>query len=146
MKYWAYFAAKLAVLALLMKGLWIVLSLLKPGPQFFMLSRVSPFGHDLWWTLTVLLYSLLGIGLLYLAVLDQKYRCRTCLRRLRMPVETGSWNHMLLFGPPRTEWICTYGHGTLKVPEVQITGAEPTDWQAHEDIWKELTSYGEPKK
>ena len=45
---------------------------------------------------------------------DQRYRCRVCLRRLRMPVETGSWSRMLQFGRPRIEYICPYGHGTLR--------------------------------
>jgi hypothetical protein len=45
---------------------------------------------------------------------------------------------MLLSGRPHTEYICTYGHGTLKVPDVQFTGKEPIDWAEHQDIWKEL--------
>ncbi len=62
-----------------------------------------------------------------------------------MPVARGSWTHILL-GPPRTEYICPYGHGTLKVPELQIGGPHPPDWQAHEDIWKELFSTEETKR
>ena len=38
-----------------------------------------------------------------------------------MLVLTDSWTHVLL-GAPRTEYICPYGHGTLKVAELQITG------------------------
>jgi hypothetical protein len=85
-------------------------------------------------------------GLLYLVIWDQRYRCRTCLRRLRMPVSAGSWPNMLLFGQPRREYICIYGHGTLKVPEVQITGSGASDWEPHEDIWKELESIEAGKK
>lgn len=146
MKYWGFLVAKLAIVALLMKGLWFVLQALLAPPKTFMYMRVSRFGQDLPWTLAILLFSLLGVGLVYLVILDQQYRCRTCLRRLRMPMETGSWNHMLLFGPPRTEYICLYGHGTLKVPEVQISGTEPVDWQPHEDMWKELESFEETRK
>src|SRR5579862_2561621 len=40
------------------------------------------------------------MGLLYLSVLDQRYRCRVCLRRLRMPIGRGSWSHMLQLGRP----------------------------------------------
>jgi hypothetical protein len=58
-----------------------------------------------------------------------------------MPVATGSWTHLLLIGPPRIEYICPYGHGTLQVPEVQITGPENQNWLPHgEDIWKELSA------
>jgi hypothetical protein len=45
---------------------------------------------------------------------------------------------MLQVGRPHTEYICPYGHGTLKVPELQITGKEPIDWAEHQDIWREL--------
>ena len=62
-----------------------------------------------------------------------------------MPVLTGSWT-AVLFGAPRTEYICPYGHGTLKVAELQITGRQQPDWQPHEDIWKELESLEETKK
>ena len=65
--------------------------------------------------------------------------------RLRMPILTGSWTHVL-FGAPRTEYICPYGHGTLKVAELQITGHQYPDWEPHEDIWKELYSLEESNK
>jgi hypothetical protein len=74
-----------------------------------------------------------------LIVQDQRYRCRTCLRKLRSPISAGSWPNSLLLGRPRREYICIYGHGTLKVPEEQITGSGTPDWQPHsEDILKEL--------
>ena len=57
--------------------------------------------------------------------------CRVCLRRLRMPVETGSWSRMLQFGRPRIEYICPYGHGTLREDELQISGLENPEWKAH---------------
>ena len=87
-----------------------------------------------------------SVGLLYLVIWDQRYRCRTCLRRLRMPVSTGSWPNMLLIGRPRTEYICIYGHGTLIVPEVQLTGGPSSDWEPHEDMWTELESIEAGKK
>jgi hypothetical protein len=83
---------------------------------------------------------------LYLILRDQRYRCRVCARRLRMPITAGSWGQMLQFGRPRTEYICPYGHGTLKVSDLQISGLEAADWKAHEDIWTELYSAGESKK
>ena len=79
-------------------------------------------------TLVVGLWFLLCCGVLYLCVLDQRYRCRVCLRRLRMPVETGSWSRMLFLGRPRMEYICPYGHGTLKEAELQIPGMENPEW------------------
>lgn len=55
-----------------------------------------------------------------------------------MPVLLGSWNY-IIFSPPKTEYICPFGHGTLQVPELKISGKQPDDWREHgEDIWKEL--------
>jgi hypothetical protein len=90
-------------------------------------------------------WFLFCMALFYAAILDTRYRCRTCLRRLRMPVKTGSWSHVLL-GPSKTEYICPYGHGTLKIFEIQSTGPHPPDWEAHGDIWKELFSPEETRK
>jgi hypothetical protein len=84
--------------------------------------------------------------LLWVAVVDQRYRCRTCLRRLRMPVTSGSWPNMFLIGRPRTEYICIYGHGTLKVPDEQIAGSARPAWERHDDIWRELEALEESHK
>jgi hypothetical protein len=81
---------------------------------------------------------MIGVGLFYLCILDQRYRCRVCLRRLRMPVETGSWSKMLQFGRPKMEYICIYGHGTLNIPELHLTGTDTTEWTEHSDYWAEL--------
>ncbi len=107
---------------------------------------MSRFAQDLPWTIVIFFYSLACAALIAVLVLDQKYRCRTCLRRLRMPVTTGSWPYSFLQGKPRTEYICPFGHGTLGIAELQITGIEMPDWRPHEDIWKELRHLeGSPK-
>lgn len=111
-----------------------------PEPRF--LNYIPPrFGYDLGFTLTVLMIFLLFVGALNLVWADQRHRCRVCLRRLRMPVETGSWSRMLQFGRPRIEYICPYGHGTLKEDELQISGLENPEWTPHsDDMWEELCS------
>jgi len=148
MKYWAYLVAKLLAGSLLA---WAVFSLMRLGfahhSTVYLDEVQKPFAHDLGYTSAMMLFFLFCAGLLSLIVWDQRYRCRTCLRRLRMPVFAGSWPNMLLFGRPRTEYICVYGHGTLKVPEEQITGPNTPDWEPHdEDIWKELESLEESNK
>lgn len=137
MKYWGFFLAKLTAAALVIWAVWLVINRSFARPVFLD-QELAPFGHDLGYTATMMLFFPFCAGLLYLIIWDQRYRCRTCLRRLRMPVFRGSWPNMLLIGNPRTEYICVYGHGTLKVPEEQITGT-PNDWEPHDgDIWKEL--------
>ena len=147
MKYWGFFTAKLIVAGAIM---WVVGKAVRmcfPPQIFFLTSWEDPFFHDLGYTLAMLIFSLFCCGLVYLVVWDQRYRCRTCLRRLRMPVAAGSWPNMFLSGRPRREYICIYGHGTLKVPEEQIAGSAKLAWQPHDDdIWKELESLEETKK
>jgi len=137
MKYWGFFVLKLLATAVVGWVLWVAIRAFWPSARLdYYGVPTSRFGHDLVYTLVLLIYNLVLQGLIYLNIRDQRYRCRTCLRRLRMPVETGSWSHMLLFGPPRTEYICTYGHGALDVPEMPVSG-RPV-WKRNEDMWKEL--------
>ena len=137
MKYWGFLVAKLMAAAVVLWGARIV-----PDAYIYIYPRAR-FAFDLSFTFVMLGYWLFATGLLWAVIWDQRYRCRTCLRRLRMPVRFGSWTNVL-FGAPRTEYICTYGHGTLKVAELQITGRTNPDWEPHEDIWKEL--FAETKK
>jgi len=154
MKYWSYMAAKLAVVGGVLYAMrWAILkSLPRPEPFSFKMDyqeRVyvpySPFGQDLGYTFIFMLFTLFAVGLVWASVWDQRYRCRTCLRRLRMPILRGSWTGVLL-GRPQTEYICPYGHGTLKVEELQITGRDEPDWEPHEDIWTELYTLQGTKK
>ena len=201
MRYWAYFAAKVAIAAAALYGLIVVLNRAWPSPprvlpRFYsyrltriprrvpgrtdtapegagqgvagsVVSILAPdgpgapaqmlpadsgnplpaqagvrpprFGYDLGYTLAVMAWFLLCTGVAYAIVWDQRYRCRVCLRRLRMPIETGSWSRMLQFGRPRIEYICAYGHGTLKEDELQISGLENPEWTPHsDDLWEEL--------
>ena len=146
MRYWGILAAKLAVAAAGLYAIWIGLKASYTPPYEIARWNHSPFTHDLNWTTMVFLFNLLVYGVLFLIVWDQRYRCRTCGRRLRMPVQTGRYAQMLLHGRPKLEYICTYGHGTLKVPELQFSGKEANDWQPNEDMWKELTSIEKSSK
>lgn len=126
-----------------MNGLWTVVDWFRPEPLFRVVDR--PFGTNLTYTTVVGVFFLTAVGLSWLAIWDQRYRCRNCSRRLMMPIATGDWTHVLM-GRPRTEYICPYGHGTLKVEELQITGHAEPDWQPHEDIWKELVALDKSEK
>ena len=139
MRYWGFFAAKLAGAAASLYALLALLNWFWPASPNFFSYEPPRFGYDLGYTLAVLIWFLLCTGVVYAAIWDQRYRCRVCLRRLRMPVETGSWSRMLQFGRPRIEYICPYGHGTLKEAELQISGLENPEWTPHsDDIWEEL--------
>jgi hypothetical protein len=148
MKYWLYLLAKLAIGGGAVLALQTALDYAYPQqkmlPEY---GHLAPFVHDMLFTFLTLGVWLIGAGLLWLILRDQRRRCRTCLRKLIMPVNSGSWGHLVTFGRPRTELICPFGHGTLRIEELQITGRHFPEWQPHDDdIWKELESYYQTPK
>jgi len=145
MRYWGYLCAKVVVASAALYGLLIWICRLFPAEKHP--DALAPLRNG---DLKLLcIAALMGwffvvVGVFYFIVWDQRHRCRTCLRRLRMPVETGSWGDMLQFGRPRIEYICAYGHGTLQEEELQITGLANPEWKAHsDDYWEELSASGE---
>jgi len=145
MKYWGFLAAKLLAAGGIAYTVGLGIDAWREVSPLMLGIEPRQFAPNLMTTFIVFLYFMFCLGLLYLAVLDQRFRCRTCLRRLRMPIARGSWTHILL-GPPRTEYICPYGHGTLQVHNLQIGGPHAPDWQPHEDMWKELHSVKDSEK
>ena len=141
MRYWGYFIGKLAVAAGVMYGAWLLMLAMLPEPVVFMKVRMGGAAQDLTWTFAYLFYWLGCTAILFLVVWDQRRRCRTCLRKLRMPVHSGNWGLALLFAPPKTESICPYGHGTLVSPDTHTSTAQPTNWAEHGDMWEELEQY-----
>jgi hypothetical protein len=137
-KYWSYFAAKLALAAAVLRAVWVVMYAVMPEPETFLKQKVSRFAQDLPWTTALLLFWLFSLALIFLAVWDQRRRCRVCLRLLRMPVERGNWSLATLFAPPRMERICPFGHGTLEEPEVHGSTTTGSEWRPHGDMWQEL--------
>ncbi len=155
MKYWLFLALKLAAVLVVIYGLQCLLVDFYPQPPipqwqspsspFF--QRMGQAGHDLALTLSLFMLWLIGAGIAALVLLDHRRRCRICLRRLILPASSGSWSNIVTLGRPKTEWICPWGHGTLSIEELQITGMVPPSWHAsEEDIWKELESYQKAEK
>ncbi len=137
-RYGGFLVLKLAAAALgAACSLWFLNLFWLPYTPMFRFNS-EKFIFDLPYTTLVGVWFLFAYGLFYLAVWDQRYRCRTCLRRLRMPIETGSWGYMLQLGRPQIEYICAYGHGKLNVDELQISGAVAPEWTEQGDIWAEL--------
>ena len=158
MRFWAYLSAKLAAAGAVFYGVLVLLSRTLGRAPFHpavkaataekakelaevaqQLAPLRDAGTRLWYDLALLGWFALLVVALFFIIHDQRYRCRVCLRRLRMPVETGSWGQMLQFGRPRIEYICPYGHGTLRADEVQISGLAAPEWTPQSgDIWEEL--------
>ena len=93
-RYWGFLALKFAA-ALFGSGfaLWFLNLFWAPHTRLFHWATSLE-------TIDLLNITLVGVwfqfsfGLFYLAIRDQRYRCRTCLRKLRIPIETGSWGYM----------------------------------------------------
>ena len=133
-RYWGFLLLKLVGAALgSAAALWFLNLFWPPS---------TTLSQDLTYTILAGVWFLFAYGLFYLAFWDQRYRCRTCLRKLRMPIETGSWGYMLQLGRPRIEYICPYGHGKLNVEELQISGKVQPEWTEHGDMWAELFANG----
>jgi hypothetical protein len=145
MKYWSYLVAKSLIAIAILSVLERAIARAFPPDPAFLDGRQNPVMRYLGYISCMLVFWLIASGFGWLIMWDQKYRCRVCLRRLRMPIQKGSWNHVLL-GAPRTEYICLYGHGTLNVAGLQITGRQSADWLPHDDMWKELFSLEEDLK
>lgn len=142
MKYWAYFFAKVVVAAVVLRQMASWLYVLFPEPDPFLRYKLPRFPYDLKWTAAVLVFFLFCVAVGYLILWDQRRRCRTCLRRLRMPVQHGHWGLATLLNPVHSESICPYGHGTLAEPDVKTTSTQTVQWREHSDnIWRELESY-----
>src|SRR5689334_9776216 len=142
MRYWGWFAAKLAIAWAIIRTLLALVSKAFP-PDTNPLAPLGKAATYLLCDLTLMAVFLLGAGMLYAIIWDQRYRCRVCLRRLRMPILTGSWSRILQFGRPRIEYICPYGHGTLRLDQLRISGGSRSEWEPHsDDIWAELTATG----
>lgn len=146
MKYWGYFVSKLLVAGVVFSGIGIGLTKLLPERTTFGDFTSEPW-QDLPWTFAFMLFGLTFLGALTLVVIDQRFRCRTCLRRLRMPVGAGAWDKIFRLGSPQTEWICPFGHGTLRVFEIHFTGHMSDAWRPHDDnIWRELETLSTTSK
>lgn len=151
-KYWSYLAAKLIVVAGLAYWLHHTVQFAFPIPPKNRYGiRPSLFLQDMNFTFAIMAVWMVAIGFFALVIWDQRRRCRTCLRRLRMPITLGSWSNMLIFGRPQTAWICPYGHGTLTRDDFQIdvelSAFNAPSWEPHgDDIWKELESYSSTEK
>jgi len=142
MRYWGYLCAKVVVAAAALYGLLMGISRLFPDP--YPNEPLRNGDLKLLCIVVLMIWFLLAAGTSYLIVWDQRRRCRTCLRRLRMPVATGSWGSMLQLGRPRIEYICAYGHGTLREEELQISGLANPEWTAHSDDYlQELSASSE---
>src|SRR5436305_11422916 len=130
MRYWLYLVAKLVAVLGAVSAAEVFLIRhypLPPAPLPHFGPRPPLFLNDMLFTFLTFWIWLVGAGLVTLAFRDQRRRCRTCLRKLIMPLKKGSWGHIVMVGRPTTEMICPFGHGTLHIEDLHLTGHEYPD-------------------
>jgi len=86
---------------------------------------------------SIWLFLPLAIITLSWSIRDQQSRCRTCLRRLELPVEIGRTGSVLL-NWAGTEMVCSEGHGVLYVPESGANSLDQNRWNRLDESWSNL--------
>ena len=129
LRYWAFFPVK----ALLLLSLMAVVGA-ELAARNSLALQPSKFAVGLLIDWASVLATLL---VLRWAILDQSRRCPVCLRRLALPVSSGSWSSSL-FEPATTELLCDQGHGSLWYGESPSTLGAIRRWITLEDSWREL--------
>ena len=86
---------------------------------------------------SIWLYLPLAIVALSWSVSDQRSRCRTCLRRLELPVEIGRTGSILL-NWAGTELVCPDGHGVLYLPNSPENALDEDRWSKLDESWESL--------
>jgi len=87
------------------------------------------------------LFLPLAIATLSWSVGDQQRRCRTCLRRLQLPVEIGRTGSVLL-NWAGTEMVCSEGHGVLYLPDSAANSLDQDRWNKLDESWESLFRSG----
>lgn len=135
-RYWGWFALKIALATVATALLYAVLR-----NTLFRLEYLNTGFDIIQLTFDGVLFGffvlpMFWVALVVLAIRDQRFRCRVCARRLRMPVAQGSYSALLL-DHPGTEYVCPYGHGKLLLEYWVTTEPVPT-WTKYGNIWQEL--------
>lgn len=135
-RYWGWLVAKLAAATALTAGLYAMLR-----NSLFRMEMLSDRFDLIQFTFDGVLVGfwilpMVWVGLVWLSFYDQRYRCRVCARRLRMPVDQGSYSALLL-DHPGVEYVCPYGHGKLLVA-VWVSDQTPPKWTEYGNFWQEL--------
>ncbi len=121
------------------KTILALLSVLLAGLEFTHAPAITMTGGtDLWAEpLSTWLFLMASMGVLAWSILDQRRRCRICLRGLGMAAHVGCPGSLLL-NWAGTELVCMEGHGMLHVPEMAASWNEPERWTELDDSWEEL--------
>ena len=131
-RWWSFFGTK-SFLLLLILLVAVVEFTAEPyvfpsGKATFIVESVS-----LW------IFSIGCLFVLWWSLADQQSRCRVCLRKLVLPAHIGR-SGCLLLGWVGTELACPEGHGLLHVTETDVCWLDPSQWTRLDESWASLFS------
>jgi hypothetical protein len=127
-RYWSFLACKALAVAVVVPLAWIEMGtglrgLSPPAGGRIVIGLIS----------VIVFVIAMGRGMIW-CVADQRRRCRTCMRRLVLPVSIGSYAS--LFEPSATEMLCEQGHGALSLSDTETDVQDR--WTRLDDSWKAL--------
>jgi hypothetical protein len=131
-RWWSFFGTKSFLLLLILLTAVVEFTaepyVFPSGKATFIVESVS-----LW------IFSIGCLFVLWWSLADQQSRCRVCLRKLVLPAHIGR-SGCLLLGWVGTELACPAGHGLLHVTETDVCWLDPTQWTRLDESWASLFS------
>jgi hypothetical protein len=127
-RYWAFLALKAISVVTIGPLMWI-----EVGTMARHLFTAMPGRGLAGLASVILLIVAMGRAMIW-CVADQRRRCRTCLRRMVLPVSVGSWASQ--FEPSATEMLCEQGHGALALSDAETNVQDR--WTRLDESWKAL--------
>jgi hypothetical protein len=131
--YMAFFALKTVLLMGIVGLAWTEVATSIPIPVTG--------GVDLGTAIPLVLLLLLGHAfVLRWSLQDQAGRCPVCCRQVAMPLTVGSRSSVIL-DRPGVDFLCTRGHGTLRLSDLTMCTAEPYRWTPLDRSWQEVFAH-----
>ena len=127
-RYWTFLLFKAFAVIIILPLVWVELGTILRHQFHSVTGRVLTGLFT-----AIALVILMGRAMIW-CVADQRRRCRTCFRRMILPVSVGTWGS--LFEPSTTEMLCEQGHGALALSDADTDVRDR--WTRLDDSWKAL--------
>jgi hypothetical protein len=132
-RYLAFFTVKTALVLGIVAAAWAEVATAIPIP--------ITGGVDLGTAAPLVGFLLLSqVFVLRWSLQDQAERCPVCCRLVSMPVSVGSRSSLIL-DRPAVEFLCTRGHGTLRLSDLTACTGEPSQWTPVDRSWREVFAH-----
>lgn len=131
-RWWSFFGTKSFLLLLILLTVVVEFT---AEPYVFPTGRTTFIVESM----SLWVFSIGCLFVLWWSLADQQSRCRVCLRKLVLPAHIGR-SGCLLLSWVGTELACPEGHGLLHVTETDVCWLDPTQWTRLDESWESLFS------